>query len=261
MRNLRRYGRNPYNVVLVHGGPGAAGGMAPIGREISDIAGILEPFQTRMTISGLVDELHGAITARANAPVTLIGHSWGSWLSMIFASQHTNIVNKVILIGSGAFEESYAKGIMDTRLGRLDGSEKAELLRLNEELDNAGPERRSELMSAFGRLMSKADSYAPTDGEDEDMICDYDIYENIWREAERMRRDGTLMRMAGLVKCPVVAIHGDHDPHDPDGVRIPLSKSVENFRFILLERCGHEPWHERYAREPFYDALRSELFR
>jgi hypothetical protein len=28
---------------------------------------------------------------------------------------------------------------------------------------------------------------------------------------------------------------------------------------IMLEKCGHEPWRERYAMDKFYDILEHEL--
>jgi pimeloyl-ACP methyl ester carboxylesterase len=57
----------------------------------------------------------------------------------------------------------------------------------------------------------------------------------------------------------VVAIHGDFDPHPAEGVKEPLAKAIENFRFILLKNCGHTPWIERDARERFYQLLAVEL--
>jgi pimeloyl-ACP methyl ester carboxylesterase len=56
-----------------------------------------------------------------------------------------------------------------------------------------------------------------------------------------------------------VAIHGDYDPHLAEGIREPLSRVIKDFRFILLEKCGHEPWRERYAHDEFYEILTSEL--
>jgi pimeloyl-ACP methyl ester carboxylesterase len=57
----------------------------------------------------------------------------------------------------------------------------------------------------------------------------------------------------------VLAIHGDSDPHPAAGVREPLSRTLPDFRFILLEKCGHMPWLERQARDTFYALLREEL--
>ena len=61
------------------------------------------------------------------------------------------------------------------------------------------------------------------------------------------------------ITCPVVAIHGDYDTHPAEGVKKPLSTALKDFRFILLENCGHKPWMERKARDTFYKILREEL--
>jgi pimeloyl-ACP methyl ester carboxylesterase len=57
----------------------------------------------------------------------------------------------------------------------------------------------------------------------------------------------------------VVAIHGDYDPHPSEGVREPLSRTLRDFRFVLLRNCGHKPWIERAARDEFYEILRKQL--
>ena len=37
------------------------------------------------------------------------------------------------------------------------------------------------------------------------------------------------------------------------------SYHLKNFRFVLLEKCGHTPWLERWAREGFYRIIKAEL--
>jgi hypothetical protein len=81
----------------------------------------------------------------------------------------------------------------------------------------------------------------------------------VWKDASELRRSGRLLQFAHEVRCPVVAIHGDYDPHPFEGVRDPLGRAVRDFRFIFLEKCGREPWTEREARDRFYDVLKREL--
>ena len=61
------------------------------------------------------------------------------------------------------------------------------------------------------------------------------------------------------IECPVVAIHGDYDPHPAEGVEKPLASILKNFRFILLQNCGHKPWIEKHAKDIFYEILKQEL--
>jgi pimeloyl-ACP methyl ester carboxylesterase len=85
------------------------------------------------------------------------------------------------------------------------------------------------------------------------------IYASVWPEAAELRRSGALLDLASRVRCKIVAIHGDYDPHPADGVREPLSSVAMDFRFVLLPQCGHTPWLERYARAAFLRALEAEL--
>ena len=127
MSTFRKYGKEPYSIVTIHGGPGAPGGMAYLANIISEKHGVLEPFQTANSIKGQVQELYSVIKDHClNLPVRLIGHSWGAWLAYIFTENFPGIVNKLILIGAGAFEEKYNADFMKIRLNRLNKSERRE---------------------------------------------------------------------------------------------------------------------------------------
>ena len=80
-----------------------------------------------------------------------------------------------------------------------------------------------------------------------------------WPEAAELRRSGELLEQVKLISCPVIAIHGDYDPHPIDGIREPLESALDDFRIVVLEKCGHYPWIERYARDRFFELLRQEL--
>src|SRR5512133_2014996 len=111
MQNPRKYGNPPYTAAVIHGGPGAAGEMAPAAKVISEYCGVLEPMQTKSNIAGQAAELHDILSKNARLPVVLAGHSWGAWLSIIYAAEQPAAVKKISLISSGPFEQSYAAGI------------------------------------------------------------------------------------------------------------------------------------------------------
>jgi pimeloyl-ACP methyl ester carboxylesterase len=259
MKNLRIYGKEPYRVAVIHGGPGAPGEMAPVARELSSLCGVLEPLQTAKTLEGQVKELKTVLEKNGAPPVTLIGHSWGAMLSVIFTARYPSFVKKLILIGGGPFEEKYAENIVITRLSRLSEEERAEVFSLTDVLDNPATEDKNTPMGRIGELWAKADSYAPLPHESETLEYQYDINQSVWKEAKTLRSSGELLELGKQIQCPVLAIQGDYDPHLPEGVKDPLSRVLKDFRFILLEKCGHEPWIERFARDSFYDILKSEI--
>jgi pimeloyl-ACP methyl ester carboxylesterase len=259
MKNLRTYGRAPFNVAVIHGGPGAAGEMAPVARELSSGGGILEPIQTKSSLEGQIEELKTVLEKNGDLPVFLIGFSWGAWLSYIFASRYPSFVKKLILIGSGPFEEKYAEKIQQTRLNRLSEEERTEVKSLIEILDNPLAKDKNMAFARFGALFSKADAYDPILQETDVTDCDVGIFKSVWQGAAELRRSGKLLQLGKYIKCPVVAIHGDYDPHPALGVQKPLSAILKSFRFILLKNCGHKPWIERQARDRFYKILKEEL--
>jgi pimeloyl-ACP methyl ester carboxylesterase len=259
IKNLRKYGEKPFSVAVIHGGPGAPGEVAPVARELSSIRGILEPLQTAGTLEGQVLELKAVLEKDGTLPVILVGHSWGAMLGFILAARYPSLVKKLVLVGSGPFEAKYAVNILGTRLSRLDEEDRVEVLSLIEVLENPAVEDKSVPMARFGALCARADAYDPLPHEDEALEFQYDINKNVWQEAERLRSSGELLEMGKQVLCPVLALHGDCDSHPPEGVKEPLSRILKNFRFVLLEKCGHTPWLERHARDSFYEVLKNEI--
>ena len=74
-----------------------------------------------------------------------------------------------------------------------------------------------------------------------------------------MRHKGDHLSLGKKIVCPVVAIHGSWDPHPTSGVKEPLQATLPDFRFVLLDECGHVPWIEKRARDRFYSILMKEI--
>src|SRR5215470_14038182 len=79
MLYVREYGRNADPpVIVLHGGPAAAGHMAPVARGLADSYRVIEPFQQgsgseRLTVARHVADLHEVINfyAQGYQPVLL----------------------------------------------------------------------------------------------------------------------------------------------------------------------------------------------
>lgn len=258
VEKLRKYGKPPFSVAVIHGGPGAPGSVAPVARELSTRWGVLEPLQSDGTVEGQALELKAVLEENAALPVTLIGHSWGAMLGFIVTACYPALVKKLILVASGVFEEKYAVSIETTRMTHLSESERIEAIELINSLDDPAADKdvaRTRLFDLWG----KADSYAPITLDTGVLEVQYDINESVWQGAKELRASGKLLELGRRIRCAVVAIHGDYDAHPVEGVREPLSSVLKDFRFILLERCGHYPWLEKYAKDRFYQVLKREI--
>lgn len=255
MEQIRKYGKTPYTCILLHGGPGARGEMETVAEELSKNFGVIEHLQSGLSISEEIKALEKIIDVNFKNRPVVIGFSWGAWLSLLFAARYPDAVKKTIIIGCGPLEEKYAKKIEYARLKKLGEREKKEFSRLLNSLklnnDNAK-------ILELERLLSKTDCFSPAQ-DDAKIEFDAKLYEKIWEEAQDLRRSGKLLEEMKKIRCPVFAIHGDYDPHPAEGVMIPLSSELEEFRFILLDKCGHKPWIEKYAKEKFFNILKQEI--
>lgn len=251
MKDHRTYGNGPYSTIVIHGGPGAVGDMRPVAEELSDNIGVIESLHTETTIDDQLEELKKAVES-GDPPLTLVGHSWGAWLSFIFAAEDPSLVKKLILVSSGPFEKRYAKNIMKTRMDRLNKGEKKRFFKTMSTLDE------DTNFENIDSLLQKTDSYDPIERETETEFHP-SVYIDVWEEATELRNSGELLEIDEKIECPVTAIHGTYDPHPAEGVKGPLESRLEHFKFILLEDCGHYPWKEKEAKEEFFEILRDEI--
>ena len=257
--HFRTYGTKPFQVVLLHGGPGAPGTMGPVAKELSSQWDVLEPFQNADSIEGLISELKALLLEKGDLPIYLMGHSWGAMLGYIFAARHPNMVKKLIIVGSGVFEEKYSSTIMKTRLSRLNQEERTRIKMLMAQMNDPNVQEKDEILREFGEMFTKADAHDPLTLDIGLKECHHDQHVKVWAEAKALRLSGDLLKMGRKISCPVVAIHGSHDPHPMEGIRDPLDRVVGNFKFIELDRCGHAPWIEKHARDAFFRILEREL--
>lgn len=260
MINYRVYGEKPYKVVAVHGGPGAPGSMATVAKELSKKYGVLEPFQSASSVNGQLEELHNFIKENCGQGKTkLVGHSWGAWLAYMYAANHPEKVEKLVLVAAGSFDERYNFNLTKLRLSRLSEENRQEALDIINWMNHSLTDDQ-EKMKRFSELMELADFYDCDPSDNDSSEFQFDIFQSVWKEADRMRRFGELMQFGKKIKCPVIAIHGNYDTHPAQGVEEPLSKLLKKkFKFISLDQCGHYPWKERYARSRFFEVLETEL--
>lgn len=244
--------------MLVHGGPGAAGEMAPVAEHLQDNFGIIEAYQTRYTIEDQINELKDIMDNQAVAPALLVGFSWGAWLSIMVTARHPELVNKLVLIGCPPLELRHTPRINETRLSRLDNKEKAEFISLLKLLQKESVADSLNQLKKIDKLVNKTDSYDPIPLE-ESIEFNPEIFNKIWKQADQLRNAGELLNTFRSIRVPVTCIHGDYDPHPVDGIEPYASEYLENSEFMALKNCGHKPWIERYASTKFYKILMQSI--
>lgn len=255
VESFRLHGNPPYRIVVVHGGPGGVGQARPLAEEIARKYGVVEPFLLAETFEEQVLELKGIIESRAEAPVVLAGHSYGAMISYVFAARYPELVRKLVMVSSAALDAEGGNKAVQTRLSRLSPEQEERLETERAIYKSAKGKTKARAFVDLFTLIQELDSYDPIPHKSDLEVIRPKLYDSAWEGVQMLRDSGRLAAYGKDIRCPVVAIHGDYDPRPAEGIRYILEDNVKNFRFILLQKCGHYPWYEKQALDKFYNVL------
>lgn len=249
---VRLYGEAPYKIVLVHGGPGAIGSLKGFAQELSELSqiGVVEAIQSKYSIAQLIEELYDQIKDNCSDRVSLVGHSWGAWLAALFAEKYPELIENLILIGSGPLEDQYVSEIGDRRFQNLSEEEGVIFQRLTENQATDAD------MEKIPNILEKSDNYCLEYKEKHKADkTDSEMHNKVWNEAAKLRTSGRLLASFKNLKSKIYLIQGEFDPHPVRGVTMPLQENGILCETHILEKCGHSPFMEKYAKEEFYKIL------
>ena len=117
------------------------------------------------------------------------------------------------------------------------------------------------LLQRLGSLAEKADNYcveASEENQESFVEVNGNLYQKVWNEAAAMREHGEFIRIAPMIRCPMVIIHGANDTTPMEGVVEPIKDLVKDFKYFKIEKSGHSPWKEKYGKELFFQIVFSE---
>ncbi len=260
---VRFYGESGPYVVLLHGGPGAAGQMGPVGRRLGGRFRVIEPLQRAsgevpLTVARHVVDLYDVFRAPLQeGPVRLVGFSWGAMLALTYAARHPSEVERLILVGCGTFDRGSREAYEAAMTERTGADQRRRFEDITARLAvEPDPQRRNELFAEFGSLSTRIQAFdpLPTDSDDE-TFYDETGFRETWRDALRLQQQGIQPAEFARIEAPVTMIHGDADPHPGRLIYESLAPLVRDVQYRELSRCGHTPWIERHAREAFYELL------
>ena len=90
---------------------------------------------------------------------------------------------------------------------------------------------------------------------------DFKSHNKLMSEIRIMRSSGELIKAGNGIKCPIHVIHGKEDSHPYLGVVEPFKSAGIKFEFSLINKCGHTPWREKYAKEEFIKIISESICR
>ena len=256
----RKYGDSGPLVILLHGGPGASGHMAPVARVLADSCRVLEPFQRPsggepLSVARHVEDLRELVNFYApDSPPALLGSSWGAMLALAYAAAYPASVASLILVGCGAFDPVARARLQETLARRMTDE-------VREQLDRAARlPNEDERLKASAEAETMLYAYEPLAPPMDDVV-DGRAHRETWDDMLYLQARGLYPAAFASIKAPVLMAHGTFDPHPGRLIRAGLEACLPQLDYRELERCGHWPWLEKFASQEFFSLIRAWLDR
>lgn len=243
-------------VVLLHGGPGTPGYLAPVARRLAGSFHVLEPLQRTsggapLTVATHVADLRTVLDELDSpSPPHLVGHSWGAMLALAYAAAHPATVGSLALVACGTWDRRSRRRLEERYQARLDPPLRRRLARLRR--DYPDPDER---LRETGRLILPVYSHQLADHHLPLERCDDRGHRESWGDMVRLQAEGVYPAAFAAVRAPVLMLHGAEDPHPGAMIRDSLAPWLPQLTYREWPACGHYPWLERAVREEFFERL------
>lgn len=243
-------------VVMLSGGPGFSPEyLAPIAEKLGAKhsfvllhqrgtgRSVLEKYDaTTISLKQLVADLDALRRELKVEKLTIVGHSWGGILSMMYASEHPDRVAALALIDSGgptlAGVPKFASNLM-SRFTAEDNAKIAEWsapAKMNANRKKAILEITKAKTGAYFHDRSKAHLLL-------DPMTEDSFHDGVFYAVTGQLMTGLDLR-AGLknLKAPVLVIHGKQDPLE---TAQEVHEAIAGSRLEIIDEAGHFPWLEK----------------
>lgn len=257
--DFRKHGVEGPLVVVLHGGPGAPGSAGELSRALGRHCRVLEPFQRRaddraLTVARHVVDLRAFITLHCGPELpVLVGHSWGAMLALAFAAECPRAVRALALVGGGTWDLEARAAMARTVDERMTPSVRARLEALSAAEGDDALTRSGEIIAGVYGV-----DLLPREGPGL-VAGDARGHRETWQDMIRLQEEGVYPAAFTAISCPVQMLHGLQDPHPAETIRDSLRPWLPQLTWRFFDRCGHEPWRERWAREAFLHELTTWL--
>ena len=192
---------------------------------------------TRYTVAQHVEALHH--TLKPYAPFTLVGHSMGSLLSIAYAAQYPEQVERIILIGLPFY------GSRDNALYFFrHGSMPYRWFLTNLVLAAIACIITRKLL---GKILPRLQPDLPKEVSEDVVKHSWKSFtSSLWEVIYNYDPRKDVDKIEGNI--PVLCIHGDHDDTAPIGGLYKIANEHVNWKLEILQGADHHP----FLRQPEY---------
>ena len=179
-------------------------------------------------------------------------------LALSYAAHHPERVRSLALIGCGTYDLDARAGFQQAIDARITPADHARIEELEAQFESAtDPAGLDRLLGELGWIFGEAESFDPLPPAHlaVPLPGDGPGFNETWTDVLRLQEQGIEPAAFSSIEAPALMLHGDDGPHPGPAIRDSLRLFIPHLEYTGLPRCGHTPWRERRAREPFLRIL------
>ena len=243
--------------VLCHGGPGIYDYLGPIAAMIDDVATVhrydqrgcgrsedLGPYD----VTTLVDDLDALRAYWGYEAWTIIGHSWGAHLALLYAIQYPERTARLVYMSGTGIDPAWHQEYRRNREAKLPPADRQRLRLLNRQRLTATGEELERIKEEEASLLGRTELYDVTRLDDvpryDRFPINYSLNSALNAQNNQMEETGRLGSKVSQVRAPTLVLDGEGDPR-PRWARAQIAQLIPNSRHATIARAGHEPWIEQ----------------
>lgn len=254
-------------VLMLSGGPGFSPDyLRPVAEKLADEHSFIL-FHQRGTGKSPVDEYDAEALSFAKLvgdlealrkelkleQWTIVGHSFGGILSMMYAREHPQRIRRLALIDSGGPTLKSVMKFQTNLEARFTDEERAQI----KEWSSGEKSKADRRLAAYQLTRIKTAAYFADRTKAHlftDKMTDDWFHEGVFWSIVPQMMALDLRAGLGKMKAPVLVIHGKQDPLE---TAQEVHETFPGSELVLIENAGHFPWLEQ--GEAVYSALREFL--
>lgn len=244
-------------VVLCHGGPGLYDYLEPVANIIDDRATVYRYDQRGCgrtddrppyDVATFVEDLDALRAHWRYEEWTVIGHSWGATLALLYAIQYPNRTQRLAYVSGTGIDPAWHQEYRRNREGKLLPPERDRLRNLEQHRITATGADLDAINAERAILLEATEYYDATALAElprhDRFPVNYALNAALNAEMSRLEEAGELPGQASRVAAPTLVLDGEADPR-PRWARAQVASLIPNSRHVTIARAGHDPWVEQ----------------